>query len=75
VYAGRVGTGFSESQREALGRVLGAIRREAPIIRIPAAMDAVWVEPGVYCEVSYLEKTVNGELRAASFEGLVTDSP
>jgi ATP dependent DNA ligase C terminal region len=35
-------------------------------------MRETWVEPGLFCRVSYYEITPNGELRAPVFEGLIT---
>jgi hypothetical protein len=33
-----------------------------------------WVEPELFCTVSYLERTPDGNLRAPVFEGLVGDA-
>jgi ATP-dependent DNA ligase len=38
---------------------------------VPCPERARWVEPGLYCEVSYAELTEAGLLRAPVFEGLV----
>ena len=35
--------------------------------------DALWVEPKVYCYVSFMERTRDGHLRAPVFEGIHGD--
>ena len=51
--------------RAALNRELRKSLRTAPII--PCSLDALWVEPGFYCAVDFLERTESGELRAPVF--------
>jgi DNA ligase D-like protein (predicted ligase) len=73
-YVGRVGSGWSEAKRKELNAKLrGRLRTESllPTAGIPSAAAALWVEPELYCEVSYLERTSHGELRAPVFERLV----
>lgn len=75
-YVGRVGTGWDTETRRRIGRELRArLRPEAllPTAQIPSASEAFWVEPEIYCEVSYLERTPGGELRAPVFERLLRD--
>jgi DNA ligase D-like protein (predicted ligase) len=73
-YAGRVGSGLDAAMRIELHERLSARAREAPLIPVPAAAGpAVWVEPGLYCTVSFLERTANGEFRAPVFEELVAE--
>ena len=67
---GRVGSGIGESQRAELRELLFAREAEQPII--DAGMTGRWVEPGIYCTVSYLERTNQGNLRAPVFKGLVS---
>ena len=43
----------------------------APLVACPER--ALWVEPGLYCEVSFAELTEAGLLRAPVFEGLIEE--
>jgi ATP-dependent DNA ligase len=67
---GRVGSGISARDARRLGELARELRRDAPLL--PCAEDAVWLEPQVYCRISYLERTGNG-LRAPVFLELVVD--
>jgi bifunctional non-homologous end joining protein LigD len=80
VYAGRVGTGFSESflkemlvKLKEIGRktppCLGPIIEDAdfPSTQIPETKTTTWVEPRLVCEVRYREWTPDGLLRHAAF--------
>lgn len=67
---GRVGSGISEAQRAELRDLLFVRKADQPII--DAGMTGRWVEPGIYCTVSYLERTDDGNLRAPVFKGLVS---
>jgi bifunctional non-homologous end joining protein LigD len=76
-WVGQVGTGFTDQM---LGRVMAALqplRRPTPAIDDPELRKikgAVFVEPEVVCEVSYLEFTKSTKkMRAPSFKGLRTD--
>jgi DNA ligase D-like protein (predicted ligase) len=62
---GRVGSGLDERVRRELLPELRARPRTAPLV--PCDTDACWVEPGLFCTVSFLEKTKNGTLRAPVF--------
>ncbi|MCB9466291.1 MAG: hypothetical protein H6682_21535 [Candidatus Eisenbacteria bacterium] len=66
---GRVGSGFTEELRRTLLPVLEARIRTTPIV--PTDLDGVWIEPGLFCRVSYVEKTGAGMLRAPVFRGLI----
>jgi ATP-dependent DNA ligase len=68
-YVGKVGTGFGRTVREALYRDLCSRTIHAPLV--PCPQSGVWVEAGLYCEVSYLERTGKGELRDPVFERLI----
>ena len=74
VYAGRVGTGFTQPELRALEGLLGPLRRDSPPFSGPVppaqARDVTWVEPRLVIEVSYAEQTPDGILRAAAFQGL-----
>ena len=74
VYAGRVGTGFTQPVLRALEEVLAPLRRDSPPFSGPIppvqARNVTWVEPRLVIGVSYAEQTPDGILRAASFQGL-----
>jgi DNA ligase D-like protein (predicted ligase) len=67
-YAGKVGTGFDMKTRDRLNQLLWSRLRRKPIV--PCKLKGKWVEPGLYCRVSCMERTVGGEFRAPVFEGL-----
>ncbi|MGE3171274.1 MAG: DNA ligase [Planctomycetota bacterium] len=66
---GRVGSGFTLAQKAAVWSLLQARRRETAWL--PAGMSGCWVEPGLYCSVSYLERMASGSLRAPVFAGMI----
>lgn len=70
-YAGRVGTGFTDAQREALKETLDAIARpEPPLDETPSIRGGkrpVWVEPLRVAEVRFTGWTKEGRLRHPSF--------
>ena len=68
-YLGRVGTGFTDAVRARINGLLRAHPRKTPLV--PCAEPGRWVEPGLYCEVSFAELTEAGVLRAPVFEGLI----
>jgi ATP-dependent DNA ligase len=65
---GKVGSGFSDKVRARINRLLRSRVRATPII--PCKIRGVWVEPGLCCKVSFMERTENGEFRAPVFEEL-----
>ncbi len=85
VYAGGVGTGFTEAALEALAEALEPLARPAspfeagwdPEVKYAARArergGLRWVEPELVCEVEFLAWTHEDTLRAASFKGLRTD--
>ena len=68
-YLGRVGSGFTEAMRARVLELLQKSPRSTPLVPCPER--GRWVEPSVYCEVSYAEITEAGQLRAPVFEGLI----
>jgi bifunctional non-homologous end joining protein LigD len=85
VYAGGVGTGFTQSTLEELSAMLEPLRRTNspfelgwdPAIKYAARVrergPLVWVEPRLVCEVEFTEWTHEDTLRAAAFKGLRDD--
>ncbi len=76
VPAGRVGSGLDAEQRAELRRRLDPHVIAAPIL--PEAASSIlsseivhWVEPALFCEVKFLERTPDGQLRAPVFLRLV----
>jgi len=68
---GRVGSGLGAGLRRELARLFAARRADAPIV--PCPFEGTWVEPGLYCNVSFLEFTKEGMLRAPVFRDLIRD--
>jgi DNA ligase D-like protein (predicted ligase) len=64
---GRVGSGFDGKLRDRINGFLWSHLREQPVI--PCREKALWVEPGLYCEVRCMERTKGGMLRAPVFVG------
>jgi bifunctional non-homologous end joining protein LigD len=75
VYAGSVGTGFSESQLDALhARLVPRTRRDPPCTGlVPKGRGHTWVHPELVIEVSYHEWTREGLLRLPVFERVRDD--
>jgi bifunctional non-homologous end joining protein LigD len=65
IYAGRVGTGFSDRDLNEIGARLRATERRTPLCtgNLPAGREHHWVEPREVCEVRYLEWTADRLLR------------
>jgi len=75
-YAGRVGSGFSDSTLAMLLKRLTPLRSdENPLVGVPAvdARDALWVRPELVGEVEYGEFTPGGILRHPRWRGLRPD--
>jgi len=70
-YCGKVGSGFGAGLREQLERSMAERRRDTPLV--PCAEDANWIEPGIYCTVSFVERTSTGMLRAPRFDQLLVE--
>ena len=68
---GRVGSGLGEQLRGRLRDLLFARLRDTPVIECGIA--GKWVEPGLYCTVSYAERTASGTLRAPVFHDLILE--
>lgn len=77
-YAGRVGTGWSQSSMAALATRLKPLRQAespfvAPVDR--SAGKTHWVRPRLVADVSFSQWTRDGRLRQPSFQGLREDKP
>jgi bifunctional non-homologous end joining protein LigD len=79
VYAGNVGTGFSDREIDRLLSKLKPLERDTPpfkeVPKMPRVKkgDVVWVEPKLVAEVEFVEWTHDGHLRAPSYQGLRED--
>ena len=78
VYRGRVGTGFSVDDAQALQKRLdGLARKTNPFVNVPRAIarSAHWVTPELVAEIGYTEFTPDGIMRHPSFLALREDKP
>jgi bifunctional non-homologous end joining protein LigD len=77
VYAGRVGTGFTEKTLDQVQRRLAPLRRDtSPFDKGPKLpRESVFVEPSVVAEIELREWTGERIMRAPSFKGLREDKP
>ena len=79
LYAGRVGTGFTQqSLKELRSRLNSLERKSPPFINPPKGADARgvhWVEPKLVGAVAFAEWTTDNLLRHPSFQGLREDKP
>jgi bifunctional non-homologous end joining protein LigD len=77
LYAGHVGTGFSDATLRMLTRMLEPLRRPGSPFdgAVPAeyARPAVWVEPRLVVEVTFDRWTRAGRMRAPAYQGLRDD--
>jgi len=77
VYAGRVGTGFTFTERSELKKQLDKLTRAtsplAVVPKDPGLREARWVEPKFVAEVAFTEWTSDGSIRHPSFQGLRED--
>ncbi|WP_222842402.1 hypothetical protein [Bowdeniella nasicola] len=75
-YAGRVGTGFTDSQLTEIEKTLRRIERKTPPIDdVPKedSSDAWWVSPKLVGEVALAGRTRHGRVRQASWRGFRQD--
>ncbi|HXK60335.1 MAG TPA: DNA ligase D [Acidobacteriota bacterium] len=77
VFAGKVGTGFTERSLRDLRKRLDSLEVDKPAVSNPpkgAALKGVhWVQPKLVAEVAFSEWTEDGQLRHPSFQGLRED--
>jgi DNA ligase D-like protein (predicted ligase) len=75
-YAGKVGTGFSDSTLARLGARLRDLEiRQSPFTDGPDDDESHWVEPVLVAEFGFTEWTEAGLLRHPRYLGLRTDKP
>jgi bifunctional non-homologous end joining protein LigD len=78
-FAGKVGTGFTETDiADLLARLRPLARPTSPLAEVPRwprslRQEVVWVEPRLVVEVAFAEWTHEGRLRAPSFVGVRED--
>jgi len=80
VYAGRVGTGFSERLLDELSKRLAKLERQkSPFVDLQGvtgeARGVHWVAPRLVAQVEFSEWTRDGRLRHPAFLGLREDKP
>jgi bifunctional non-homologous end joining protein LigD len=77
VYAGHVGTGFTQQTLRMLGQRLEPLRRAdspfGPSVPPEDARFARWVEPVLVAEIAFADWTKSGRLRAPAYKGLRDD--
>jgi len=77
LYAGHVGTGFTQQTLRLLGDRLASLQQPASPFAEPVprehARGAVWVQPSLVIDVAFAAWTPEGRLRAASYQGLRDD--
>lgn len=79
VYAGKVGTGFSDrSLKDLHGRLAPLVIKTSHLLNAPRGAEARgvhWVRPELVAEVEYTAMTQDGLLRHPTFKGLREDKP
>jgi bifunctional non-homologous end joining protein LigD len=73
-WIGETGTGFSAAEIDRLLAALRPLARRRATVERPAKGVVTWVEPVLFCEVEFTERTREGRLRAPTYLGLTPDS-
>jgi bifunctional non-homologous end joining protein LigD len=75
IYAGKVGTGFSQQVLDSLHATLAGLEQATPPFdhgKLPRS-GVHWIQPRLVAEVGFSEWTTTGELRHPRFQGLRDD--
>jgi bifunctional non-homologous end joining protein LigD len=76
VYAGKVGTGFTDATLEKLNQLMKPLaRKTSPFDTGSPPRAAHFVEPKLVGEFEFVEWTKSGQLRAPAFKGFREDKP
>jgi len=76
VYAGKVGTGFTDAMLEKLASLMKPLAHEKSLFDVGSPPRAAhYVKPKLVAEFEFVEWTRSGQLRAPSFKGLRADKP
>lgn len=74
IYAGKVGTGFSDKTKDELAKMLNKIKVDSLNLKNDVKhKNITYVQPKLIAEVQFAEITKDGYLRQASFVGMRTD--
>jgi bifunctional non-homologous end joining protein LigD len=76
VYAGKVGTGFTDATLDKLNKMMKPLARDKSPFDVGAPpRGAHFVEPKIVGEFEFVEWTKSGQLRAPAFKGFREDKP